>query len=1186
MGRSPDELVTEISRQPSPDPQFVFRALGGLALQDRAGKSLPAVLAQPKRLALLLYLALSRAAGSGGIIELVRRDTLVGLFWPELDQPHARGALRKALQFLRSWVGEGAVLTRGEEEVGIDPLLLWCDAAAFLRALDERRPGDAIALYQGDLAPGLFVAGAPAVEEWLEGERARLRGLAARTARGLGGECEAAGTLTLAIDWARRVTALAPDDERAWRELIALLDRAGDRAGAVRAYEALVAQLAADYEVEPSPETQQLIASIRARVAGTAQIETRSTPAISSADPPGDTILAIGGVFAARYLLEREITRPSGMARVFVARDLKHDRRVALKVLSAELAIGEGRERFLREIRITARLNHPHIVTLFDSGELRGLLYYVMPFIEGETLRDRLERERPLPIDAALAIANQAAAALEYAHRSGVVHRDMKPENILLHSGEALVADFGIAHAMRLAAGTDGDRARERLTAAGLALGTPAYMSPEQAAGMRSPDARSDVYSLAAVLYEMLTGEPPHTGPDAAAILCRVLTEPLRPARASREAVPPHVDRALRKALSRLPVDRFDSAANFARALSEGASDRIALRLPRWFPGVAVLALGALGIGALVGTWVPLRSRPGGPREADAVRRWDILLPDSAPLAFVGAAPLGIGHASLALSPDGSRLVYVAQRGTATQLYLRHLDQLDAMPLRGTEGAYRPFFSPDGQWIGFFAGREVKKVSVGGGPPVSLAVTTEPHGAAWASDDRILVIDLQGGRLTWVPSGGGPPQPIERRVWMRVFQPQLLDGSKWVLHGSWDGVIYLLSLEDGWPYAVTLKGVVRRDSVEPNQMLYGANPQYLESGHIAYFSGDGTLMALPFDLSRRRVLGPPAPVLDRVRIEAEGGEVQLVTSKSGTLVYAPGESARLAHFVWVEHGTGRIDTLPLPRASYGSFDLSPDGRQILAPVRLASGRSEIWILSVDGTARARVPTHGIPRTGGARWWPDGLRMLYHEFQRDGGMPRFALRQLAGSPGRRDTIRLSGLGFEPGPDSNHIVEDEDGDLWLTRIDSAGPRIRLTPASVEAYFPAFSPDARWLAYTDTEDPSGQSEVYVTGVGGPAERLKISGAGGEEPVWTPDGRTVVYRNQQEWFGVDVATTGELRAAPPRLLFRGPFLQVPGVSHDVARDGRRQLVLLGPAAQTTNRLVVVTNWFQEVQRLARPNP
>jgi hypothetical protein len=324
-------------------------------------------------------------------------------------------------------------------------------------------------------------------------------------------------------------------------------------------------------------------------------------------------------------------------------------------------------------------------------------------------------------------------------------------------------------------------------------------------------------------------------------------------------------------------------------------------------------------------------------------------------------------------------------------------------------------------------------------------------------------------------------------------------------------------------------------------------------------------------------------VLDGIRVEAEGGEAQLDITKAGTLVYAPGESARLAHYAWVEHATGRVDTLPLPRANYGSFDLSPGGRLILAPLRLASGRSEIWILSVDGNARARVPTQGVPRVGGARWWPDAARILYHEFERDGGMPKFALRQLVGSPGNRDTIVLKGLGFEPGPDAGLIVEDDEGDLWLTSTDSAGRRTRLTPPGVEAYFPAFSPDTRWLAYIDTEDPSGQSEVYVTRVGDPAERFKISGAGGEEPVWTPDGTRVIYRNQQEWFGVDVSTaSGKFRAAPPRLLFRGPFLQVPGMSHDVAADGRRQLVLLGPAAQTTNRLVVVTNWFTEVQHLA----
>jgi serine/threonine protein kinase/Tol biopolymer transport system component len=880
-----------------------------------------------------------------------------------------------------------------------------------------------------------------------------------------------------------------------------------------------------------------------------------------------------------RYAIERELGS-GAMATVYLARDVKHHRDVAVKVLHPELAAALGAERFLREVDVLAHLHHPHILPLFDSGQADGCLYYVMPRVEGESLRDRLQRERQLPIDEALQITREVAAALDHAHRRHVIHRDIKPANILLQDGQALVADFGIALAARAAGG-------ERMTGTGLSLGTPWYMSPEQAAGDRDLDARSDVYSLAAVLYEMLTGEPPHTGRDAQVVLAKVVMEPVRPVRAVRDTVPPHVETALQKALAKLPADRFSSTAAFARALAEPdvrpeiAAPRGRLRLRRW-PAAAVSGWSIVVLGILIGGLAWRRSRTTPNPESSAVRRWNIVLADSTPLVFVGTAPLGVGRTSLAISRDGTHLVYVAQRGTATQLYLRELDKLDATPLAGTVGANQPFFSPDGQWIGFFAGRELKKVSLRGDQPVTLAAVTEPYGAAWAADGRILVVERQGNRLAWVPSSGGAPRPLERQIETRVFSPQFVAGGEWILHGSVDGVLYLHALATGWSYAVTRDGVVRRDSADVDALLYGANPRYLASGHIAYFSGDGTLMALPFDISRRRVLGPPVPILEGIRLEAEAGDAQLTVSQGGTLVYAPGESARLSQFVWVDHAGGRVDTLLWPRAAYGGFDLSPDGRQILVRIRSASSRGELWTLDVDGGGRARVSTHGI-LIGSPRWWPDGARAVFYELPPDGGrMGVVTVLQSVGNPVKRDTLPLGALG--PGADGRHLIQSERGLLWLVSTEQPDRRVQLT-LSGRAGPAALSPDGRWLAHVDLDDPGGESAVYVTRVGRPAERYKISAAGGEEPVWTPNGRSVIYRDRQEWFAVDVSTTGAFRAGRPRVLFRGPFLQVPGASHDISPDGHRQLVLLGPAAETTNRLVVVTNWFAEVERLAQPS-
>src|SRR5213594_2356355 len=385
-----------------------------------------------------------------------------------------------------------------------------------------------------------------------------------------------------------------------------------------------------------------------------------------------DPLAALLATLAQHYTIERQ-AGVGGMATVYVARDLKHDRHVALKVLKPELAALLGVERFLSEIRVTAHLQHPHILPLFDSGQAGGLIYYVMPHVEGESLRHRLEREKHLPIEEGVGLASSVASALDYAHRHGVIHRDIKPENILFQDGEAVVADFGIALALSAAAGS-------RLTETGLSLGTPQYMSPEQATGDRVIDARSDIYSLSAVLYEMLAGEPPHTGPTVQSVIAKVVTDRPRPLRQLRESVPPHVEAAVLKALAKVPADRFQTAAEFVDALA-----RPGWALTTTAPDVAAAAPGRLGRRAMrdvapwavaglatgLALWVSLRARPEPP--ARPVARFTLVLPPSAPLAEAGP--------TVALSPDGSRIVYVSSGATGNQLFSRKLDQLEPVLL-------------------------------------------------------------------------------------------------------------------------------------------------------------------------------------------------------------------------------------------------------------------------------------------------------------------------------------------------------------------------------------------------------------------------------------------------------------------------------------------------------------------------
>ena len=412
------------------------------------------------------------------------------------------------------------------------------------------------------------------------------------------------------------------------------------------------------------------------------------------------------------------------MATVYLAEDLKHKRKVALKVLKPELASVLGAERFVVEITTTAALQHPHILPLFDSGTADGFLYYVMPFIEGETLRDKLNRETQLGVDEAVRIAREVADALDYAHRHGVIHRDVKPENILLHDGRPMVADFGIALAVSAAAGG-------RMTETGLSLGTPHYMSPEQATAEKDISARSDVYSLASVLFEMLAGQPPHVGGSAQQIIMKIITETPQAVTALRKSVPPNVAAAVAKALEKLPADRFASAAEFAAALQNpaftatlegGGAARHSVPLSRRPALIAVLATTTISFAVLAG-WALLR--PGQ-------------VADVTPVRFTIPVPTGYlmredETPNIALSPDGRTLVYA----TAGMLHSRSLGSEASEPLPGTEKAFSPFFSPDGLFIAFSQGNAIQRISIRGGP-VTRVTGVSTFGADWAEDGSIV----------------------------------------------------------------------------------------------------------------------------------------------------------------------------------------------------------------------------------------------------------------------------------------------------------------------------------------------------------------------------------------------------------------------------------------------------------------
>jgi serine/threonine-protein kinase len=477
---------------------------------------------------------------------------------------------------------------------------------------------------------------------------------------------------------------------------------------------------------------------------------------------------------ADRYRIERELGH-GGMATVYLAYDLRHDRKVAIKVLRPELAALIGAERFLAEIKTTANLQHPHILPLHDSGEAGSALFYVMPYVAGETLRDRLNREKQLPIPDAVRIATEVASALDYAHRHGVIHRDIKPENILLHDGTALVADFGIALAASKASGN-------RMTETGMSLGTPHYMSPEQAMGEREVTARSDVYALGAVTYEMLTGDPPFTGSTAQAIVARVLTESPRPLSAQRHTIPAAVENAVLIALEKLPADRFASAAEFAAAFRGEGTREHPSQATRVTPTLAPvprssrilrIALFTAGIIAVLTAGYFLGHTK--------VRSTPLRASLTAPL---GCVYEGVGNSNLVqLSPDGRMVAFVARCGEDQALWVRNLTTGETQQLPGTIDAVYPFWAPDSRSLGFFAPTKLKRIDLGSGAVRDLAPVIAGRGGSWSPDNVILYTPDISGPIYRIPSGGGSPEtattiaeaspglPIDCRTFCRTAAP-------------------------------------------------------------------------------------------------------------------------------------------------------------------------------------------------------------------------------------------------------------------------------------------------------------------------------------------------------------------------------------------------------------------------------
>jgi eukaryotic-like serine/threonine-protein kinase len=897
---------------------------------------------------------------------------------------------------------------------------------------------------------------------------------------------------------------------------------------------------------------------------------------------------------ADRYRIEHELGQ-GGMATVYLAEDLKHKRRVALKVLKPELAAVLGADRFVQEITTTASLQHPHILPLFDSGTADGFLFYVMPFIDGETLRTRLDRETQLGVEEAVKIATDVADALDYAHRHGVIHRDIKPENILLHEGRPMVADFGIALAVSAAAGG-------RMTETGLSLGTPHYMSPEQATAEKEVTARSDVYSLGSVLYEMLTGSPPHTGASAQQIIMKIVTEQAAPVTSLRKAVPPNVAAAVAQSLEKLPADRFASAKEFATALADPHFSGVAAHTAtpagpqrRW-NGWTIALAATTAVMTAVATWAVLDRPAPAPRK---VLRTTIELPDSLQLASISPGP------RLAISPDGDRIVYAAY-GTNTrigrQLWLRSRDRLDAVPIAGAEDAYAPFFSPDGQRLGFFTLNPdaLKTVSFDGALPQTVADSgLNPAGlgargiGVWGLDGVIYVGSRAG--VERMPETGGPRVLVshidstaaERGHWPTDVLPNgrglivIVAHLPTTLQSLYD--IAVLDLRDG-RHRVLTRGVMAR---------------YLPPGYLVYSRADGALMAAPFDQDRLELTGPAVALGGGA--DAAAGFADFALTRDGSLLHSDrfgaGESSEL---VWVARDGTITEYDPAWRDNFESVALSPDGRRLAVGLTTRTG-AEVWTAQVPAGPRAKLTVNGLINYRPS-WTADGRRVVFRSMNDSTGRFELLAKRADGIGSAEPLARLSrsiATGFLSRDGQWRILrtdatEQGRGDVVGLRAGDSVPTPLIATAAEERY-PALAPNGRWLAYRS--DAGGTHEIWVSPFPNVQDgRWQVSVAGGTEPVWSHSGRELFYLTQDnELVAATVTPEPPFAVLDRRTLFARPVtfaLNIAISAYDVSPDDSRFLMIrsadvrpqAGVGPGRLERLILVDNWIEELQaRMAR---
>ena len=891
-----------------------------------------------------------------------------------------------------------------------------------------------------------------------------------------------------------------------------------------------------------------------------------------------------------RTLGHYEIIEPlgaGGMGEVYRAHDTTLKRDVAIKVLPEDLSADVERlARLEREAWLLAALNHPNIATIYGLEEVEAedgtsVRYLVLELIEGESLAEKLSRGR-IAVDKALGIARQIAEALEAAHAKGIIHRDLKPGNVVITpEGQAKVLDFGLAKSHEVE-GTSPEISPDltesptvaAATRAGIILGTAAYMSPEQARG-KPLDKRTDIWSFGCVLYEMLAGRRPFEGETVTDILAAIVErEPDWSAIPS--AAPPIIQLLLRRCLEKDPYRRLhdvaDARIEIVNAISEpeaglpGVAPVVAGQPPLWrraLPWGTGVAVGAMIAGFAV--WSLTHPAPPAPQ---VPIRFSIELPPD--VRFTGTTR----HA-VAISPDRSHLVFSAN----DQLYVRAMDDPLAVPLQGTEGGARsPFISPDGQWVGFWAENEIRKVPISGGAFVKLCDGYHPWGASWGDNDEIVSGMGEFGIWRVSADGGEPQQLIAVAEGEQAHGPQVLPDGEWVLYT-------LHSARTDWDDSQIVVQSLATDERKP--LFTGKDARYLPTGHLVYASGD-VLLARPFDLSRMEVTGGAVPVVQGVAGEtAWSGAAHFSYSQEGTLAYIPNTNELTGNraLVWVDRqGANQPVTDQLHR--YFVARLSPDGERVAVEFTAGYG-NDIWILEIEQNILTRLTTQGALNPLYPIWTQDGERVVFSPIRRDtqNDLLSIAADFSAEAEGfldhEDDAIPMS---FSPSGQlafgENHPTDQRN--ILVLPADGEPPRyVVRTPYNEQSAM--VSPDGRWIAYVS--DRSGSDEVYVEPFPDGGQRRQVSDSGGTEPQWAPGGGELFYRNGEQMIAVPVTTEPEFElAGEHEILFeddsfrKGTYL--PG--YDIHPDGRRFLMVKELDARgNPQKINIVLNWFGELERL-----